>query len=100
MMNFDWDPKKNLRNIQKHGISFEAATAVFLDPYKHTENDIWADGEQRLRTIGMIANLRIVVVIYVTEDEHGEEFIRIISARKASSVERNRYAAVSGKRGV
>ena len=33
---FEWDEKKNAGNIQKHGISFEEAAIVFLDPM-HSE---------------------------------------------------------------
>ncbi|MGO9460054.1 MAG: BrnT family toxin [Rhodomicrobium sp.] len=29
---FDWDPAKALSNLDKHGISFDEAMTVFLDP--------------------------------------------------------------------
>lgn len=32
-MEFEWDPNKAEINLQKHGISFEAATIVFLTGY-------------------------------------------------------------------
>jgi uncharacterized DUF497 family protein len=31
-MKFEWDPDKNLANIEKHGVSFEEAMRAFLDP--------------------------------------------------------------------
>lgn len=31
-MRFEWDAAKNLINQRKHGISFEEASQVFLDP--------------------------------------------------------------------
>ena len=31
-MEFEWDEDKNSMNIKKHGIGFEEAIAVFLDP--------------------------------------------------------------------
>jgi uncharacterized DUF497 family protein len=29
---FDWDIKKNLINIEKHGVSFKMAASSFFDP--------------------------------------------------------------------
>ena len=31
-LEFEWDPEKERRNIQKHGISFHEASGVFADP--------------------------------------------------------------------
>ena len=33
MLYFEWDSSKAARNLQKHGITFEAATAVLEDPF-------------------------------------------------------------------
>ncbi len=30
---FEWDDKKNLANLEKHGISFDLAQEAFFDPY-------------------------------------------------------------------
>jgi len=30
-MTFEWDEKKNLLNIQKHGLSFDEAQEAFFD---------------------------------------------------------------------
>ena len=35
---FDWDPNKELINIQKHGVTFKEAASAFLD-----ENALEAD---------------------------------------------------------
>ena len=50
---FDWDPVKARQNLQKHGVSFERAARIFLDPFsisifdeKHSES------EDRWITIG------------------------------------------------
>ena len=32
-MKFEWDVKKEVKNIEKHGVSFEQASYVFSDPY-------------------------------------------------------------------
>jgi uncharacterized DUF497 family protein len=29
---FDWDPNKARENYRKHGVSFEHASTIFLDP--------------------------------------------------------------------
>ncbi len=29
---YEWDPKKAKANLRKHGVSFENAATVFLDP--------------------------------------------------------------------
>jgi uncharacterized DUF497 family protein len=34
-MNFDWDPNKAVRNLQRHGVSFEEAATVFDREYHH-----------------------------------------------------------------
>ena len=34
--NFEWDPNKEILNKEKHGISFEEAATVFLDPQAST----------------------------------------------------------------
>jgi uncharacterized protein len=30
---FEWDEDKARSNLEKHGVSFEQASSVFLDPY-------------------------------------------------------------------
>ena len=30
---FDWDPVKARQNLKKHGVSFERAARIFLDPF-------------------------------------------------------------------
>ena len=36
---FDWDVKKNLMNIEKHGVSFKMAASSFFDPDAITFDD-------------------------------------------------------------
>jgi uncharacterized protein len=36
---FEWDPKKSISNLDKHGVSFEEAASVFLDPLSLTIPD-------------------------------------------------------------
>ena len=56
------------------------------------EQDRIVDGEERWQTIGTVDNHRLLVVAHTSsDDEGGEEYIRIISARKAERRERQRY---------
>jgi uncharacterized protein len=91
-MRFEWDEAKNRQNLAKHGINFEAAALVFKDPYVLSDPDRVVDDEERWQTIGTIGVL-IVLVAHLWWDEDGEEVIRLISARKASSAERKSYEA-------
>ena len=86
-MCFEWDEKKNTANLEKHGISFEDATLVFDDINALERVDGTYDGENRLKIIGKIYNILVVLVIFV---ERGE-IIRIISARKATRQESEEY---------
>ncbi len=43
-MRFEWDEEKNKGNIIKHGISLEAATAVFNDPQLYEWHDVAHSG--------------------------------------------------------
>ena len=89
-----WDPQKNLRNIGKHGLSFDLASRVFDDPL-HISGSDPCPWEHRMRTIGRIGEVTILVVHTHTEvDEGGREVGRIISARKATRGERRAYENV------
>lgn len=91
-MKFGWDPNKAASNLRKHGVAFEDAARVFLDPLAIREQDRIVDGEERWQIIGTFDHFRLLVVAHTTADEEsGEEFIRIISARKAERHERRRY---------
>jgi uncharacterized DUF497 family protein len=61
---FEWDETKNRRNEQKHGISFELAREVFLDPLCLTIADPAYADEERFWTIGSLPNLVILVVVH------------------------------------
>jgi uncharacterized DUF497 family protein len=51
----EWDATKNRRNQVKHGIAFEEAAHVFLDPLVVMVQDRIEDGEERWQSIGMVA---------------------------------------------
>ena len=97
-MRYEWDERKNRQNQRKHGgISFELAALVFQDERRLIAKDLVGEtGEQRWHAIGAvpiepgIAPVLVVVHVY-REDSHGEEIIRIISARRAEKYEYRRY---------
>jgi uncharacterized DUF497 family protein len=90
-MRFEWDARKDKANRAKHGISFDLAKRVFDDPNHLSVQDRHEGGEERWQTLGLIGPHVIILVAHTYEDEHGEETIRIISARKATQTERRRY---------
>lgn len=90
-MVFEWDETKNRRNEQKHGISFELAREVFLDPLCLTIADPAYADEERFWTIGSLPNLVILVVVHTMRFQHEQEITRIISARRATRNERKFY---------
>ena len=90
-MRFEWDDEKARINQQKHHVSFETAREVFADPLHRSVQDRIEDGEQRWNTIGMVGGVVLLIVAHTWRDDHGDEVIRIISARKATKKERRDY---------
>lgn len=87
----EWDEAKNALNKRKHGVSFEEASTVFADEHALLLADPdHSTEEDRFILMGFSASLRILVVCHCYR--HGEEIIRIISARKATKSERAQYS--------
>jgi uncharacterized DUF497 family protein len=91
MVRFEWDEAKAKSNARKHGVRFEDAMLVFADPYALVEQDRVEGGELRWQTLGLAAGIVLLLVAHTVRDEHQDEIIRIISARKATRKERTRY---------
>jgi len=85
-MKYQWDKNKAASNLQKHGIEFADAVAVFSDDLAITIPDNRFD-EYRFVAIGMDAFGRILVVVFTWRGED----IRLISARLAERRERKQY---------
>jgi uncharacterized DUF497 family protein len=92
-MVFAWDENKNRINRRKHGVSFETAARIFEDPNVVSYRDRVVDEEERWHAIGCASGIAILLVVHTSEEPHGEEEIRIVSARKASPRERALYHA-------
>jgi uncharacterized DUF497 family protein len=84
---FEWDDKKNRKNLKQHHISFCDARYVFNDPRKLTIPDITHNEEERWITIGLVEKL-----IFVVYTERGKRK-RLISARIATKAEEEIYNA-------
>jgi uncharacterized DUF497 family protein len=88
-LDFEWDPRKAVINRQKHGVSFEEASTVFGDELAASFPDPdHSDWEERLITIGMSAQKRLLMVSHT--ERNGR--IRLISARELTRRERRTYA--------
>ncbi|HVP50093.1 MAG TPA: BrnT family toxin [Candidatus Bathyarchaeia archaeon] len=87
-MLFEWNIAKAKNNLRKHGVSFEEAASVFLDPLALTfaDPDHSADEEREI-TIGLSLRQKAVLVSHCWRGER----TRIISARKATRNEKAQY---------
>jgi uncharacterized protein len=87
-LEFDWDPEKSRTNLQKHGVSFFEAASALSDPFSITQYDsIHSIEEDRFITIGYSDRQRLLIVVHTER----ETFIRLISARPATSKEKKLY---------
>lgn len=87
-MQFEWDPKKAVRNERKHGVAFHEAATIFSDPMAITFADPdHSFDEDRDITFGFSILERLVVVSHTSRGER----TRIISARLATRQERKIY---------
>ena len=85
---FEWDPIKAGANARKHKVSLKEAATVFDDPLSSTFSDPdHSVEEDRFITIGESSGGRLLIVSHT---ERGDR-IRIISARAATSSERQAY---------
>jgi hypothetical protein len=91
LLPFSWDEAKNDINRRKHGVSFEAARLVFDDPRHVSRLERVEGGEERWQTLGRAGGMVLVLVAHTWREADGEEHIRIISAKRATSQERKLY---------
>jgi len=86
----EWDPWKDRANRRKHGVSFEEASSVFLDP-DATEfyDEEHSMGEERFLILGLSWRVRLLMVSCTYRER--ASVIRIISARKATRKESSHY---------
>ncbi|MGI9211740.1 MAG: BrnT family toxin [Methylococcaceae bacterium] len=87
-MEIEFDPDKAKANpINHEGVTFEEAKPVLLDPFALTKEDLDVQGEQRFVTLGMGGKGRILLTVWTLRNDR----VRIISAWKATQIQRRRY---------
>jgi uncharacterized DUF497 family protein len=93
-IDFEWDDRKASENLKKHGISFDIAKTVFLDPLAYIFEDKWHSQEEpREIIIGHNEQNQLILVSFT---ERSPNLIRIISARLVTSKERRDYEEYTG----
>ncbi len=86
---FEWNAEKAESNWIKHGVSFKEAMTIFKDFGLICYDDVaHSITEERQIVIGYSAQNRLLTLC-MTETKDGK--IRIISARKSTSIERKQY---------
>lgn len=87
-MTFVWDQIKAKTNLSKHRVSFQEASTAFFDPLSKMDLDPdHSLDEHRFILFGVSSRQRLLVVSYTEY----EDVIRLISARLATSSEREIY---------
>lgn len=84
-MVFEFDPRKSVANLQKHGIDFVVAQGIWNDPDR-LEVPARSSDEPRTQVIGRIGDT--IWSAFVTDRQ---ERVRIISVRRARDEEKAAY---------
>jgi uncharacterized DUF497 family protein len=83
-VSFEWNERKNLLNLVKHGIDFDDAIEVFYGSIILRRSD--RNSEERWIAIGSLDD-RLIAVVFTWR----ADVIRIISARRARKNEEREY---------
>ena len=87
-MSFEWDPAKAAANVKKHGITFDEAATVFLDPMALSGPDPdHSSVESRYISFGVSSLGHLLAVSHA----YRSGGIRLISARRVTRTERKLY---------
>ena len=87
---YEWDNGKAAENLRKHGVDFADAIAALEDLNRLEEIDLqFVYGEERISVIGMARGDVLFVIVTLRDEDR----CRIISARKATRHEQDRYYA-------
>ena len=88
-MRYEWDERKRLSNLEKHGLDFFDVGVVIESP--HVAVPSAHDSEERFLAIGIFEG-RFVTVVYTMRGR----IIRVISFRRARHEERDAYQKLYG----
>ena len=86
---FEWDEDKNILNKETHGFNFEEILAVFADPFflEAYDRDNSTLDDVRWKGIASFDQRIYFFISYTERDDR----TRILSARLAEPLERERY---------
>lgn len=87
-MEFEWDEKKRISNLEKHGVDLLDAALIFEGYTLKTEDRRHDYGEIRQRSIGYVDGV-CFIVIHTERDG----VTRLISAWKGNRCDRRNYQA-------
>lgn len=87
---FEWDEAKSRSNLEKHGIDFATARAMF-DGRPRVDAVSDRGGERRFVTTALLGGLFFTAAWTPRDDR-----IRLISARRARDEERRQYRHLYG----
>ena len=86
-LEFEWDEAKARSNLEKHGISFLTAAAIFSNERLERVDDREDYGEVRWIALGRV-DIEVFRVVYTWR---AENLVRIISAQRANKDEEEIY---------
>ena len=87
-MEITWDDRKAAENFKKHGVDFDEAATVILNPLAVVAANNHHDGN-RWEYLGHSVKKRVLYVVTIEKEE--DDVIRIVSARKAEPYEKEKY---------
>lgn len=87
---FEWDERKRLVNLAKHGIDFIEAKDIWANDVLEAPSPRYA--EERFIAYGILDG-RIVAVVFMRQGQR----LRLISARRARDYERKAYKDAFGR---
>jgi uncharacterized DUF497 family protein len=90
---YEWDERKRLANIEKHGLDFVDAYLVYENVDKVTIQSIHS-AEPRLQDLALVEVAGVVLsLVYVLRGNS----VRVISFRRAGRRERSLYANITNE---
>lgn len=90
-MEFEWDERKRLANIEKHGFDFIDVWELFAGDHLRAGAKPGPGGEQRFLATGVIQGIHATVIGTMRDG-----VTRIISLRRARTDERRQHQALFG----
>jgi uncharacterized DUF497 family protein len=86
---FVWNHEKAKINIEKHGVSFEEAATVFIDPVaEYFADDEHSNDEERFIILGVSSQARALIVCHCMRED--DDIVRIFSAREITKHDKKR----------